>query len=98
MKTNELFQTLQEISKMQVEAIKDMDSGWKQIRTGYEDRGIRDYKRMMYLDKEPTKQYIDAIFAHQETPAHNSRSHLIVAEPENGLWVLTLNVTMDSSD
>ena len=96
MNSDQMFKAFQEISKMQSEAIKHMDSGWTKIKTGYEHRGIHQHKRMKYLTSEPTAKEIEVLYS--SAPFHNSHSTLIVVEPESGLWVLTLNVTLDSSD
>jgi len=95
---SEIFKMVQEISRMQLNAMKSSDSGWLKIPmpAKYANRGIQDFKRMLYLDHEPTETYIKTLFT--SAPEHNSHSSHVSHDQSTGLWVLTLSATLDSSD
>jgi hypothetical protein len=94
----DLINAMKQISGLQMEALKSKDSGWQimNLPHRFKNKGITDYKRILYLDHEPTKTYIETLFTSAEQ--HNSRSVSVVSEPDAGLWVVSLTATMDSSD
>jgi len=96
---SEIFKMVQEISRMQLNAMKSKDSGWTEIPmpAKYRNRGLRDYSRMLYIDHEPTETYIATLLS--SAPDHNGRPVVTkVHDQETGLWCISLSVTMDSSD
>lgn len=86
-----------QVTSTYLAAAKSKDSGWNEISSEeLKRRGIRDWKRILFIDHEPTKKYIETLFS--SAPFHTDKWHNVVPESENGLWVLTLSVSCDSSD
>jgi hypothetical protein len=96
--SDDIFNMVKEISRMQMNAMKSSDSGWVKMAmpAKYANRGIQDFSRMLYLDHEPTRAYIDTLFT--SAPLHNSKTSHVSHDEVSGLWVLTLSACLDSSD
>jgi len=96
--SDDIYNMVKEISRMQMNAMKSSDSGWVKmaIPAKYANRGIQDFSRMLYLDHEPTETYIKTLFT--SAPQHNSHSSHVSHDQSTGLWVLTLSACLDSSD
>jgi hypothetical protein len=88
MNTSDAAEILKQIANLQ-------DTGWAQTKTGSERYGIKDYKRTLYLDFEPTTAYIDTLY--QSAPQYTSKHKNVTLDPVSGLHVVTLYASMDSS-